>query len=236
MSIIIAVFICIAAYFTVHFAHLSSSLGSAIAILAFAIPSFLPLIKTSGYKKALILLGILSLYAISLETFAIVTGFPYGHFEYGTMIGFKVFGITPWTVPFAWIPLIIGSVTISHHITKSLIKRVLISTFILVLSDIVLDPGAVALGMWKYQGVSFLYNVPLSNFLGWIFSGAIGSLVCEYLYKKWSCTLPIQASYSLLYILFFWTNIALWKNLYISAVVGIVLCILHSYYLYRKKV
>ena len=39
------------------------------------------------------------------------------------------------------------------------------------------DSAAVALKFWVYESKGFFYGVPLMNFLGWIFSGLLSSII-----------------------------------------------------------
>jgi putative membrane protein len=46
--------------------------------------------------------------------------------------------------------------------------------------DVVLDPGAVALGFWTYLAGGAFYGVPLSNYLGWVLSATVTVLVLDH--------------------------------------------------------
>jgi putative membrane protein len=52
-------------------------------------------------------------------------------------------------------------------------RRLLAALAVVLVVDLVLDPAAVALGFWAYDGGGIYYGVPLSNFAGWLLSGAI---------------------------------------------------------------
>ena len=45
--------------------------------------------------------------------------------------------------------------------------------------DLVLDPGAVRLGFWRYASNIGFYGVPISNFVGWLVTGSIAAIVIE---------------------------------------------------------
>ena len=98
-----------------------------------------------------------------------------------------MFGLVPWTVAFAWTPLILGAYAVAANLFDSRISRVIATTLILTVFDVVLDPGAVLLGFWQYDGGGWFYGVPMSNFVGWLVSGLIGSVILEGL-------MPIQAA------------------------------------------
>jgi putative membrane protein len=45
--------------------------------------------------------------------------------------------------------------------------------------DLVLDPGAVALGFWRYAAGGPVYGVPLSNYAGWVLSATVTVVVLD---------------------------------------------------------
>jgi len=114
---------------------------------------------------------------------AIITGFPYSHFQYTELIGFKILGHTPYTVPFAYVPLFLGCFYIATLNTIVKWKIILLTTFMVLVADMVLDPAAVALKFWVYQSQGIFYGVPLMNFLGWLLSGFMASLITMYFLK-----------------------------------------------------
>lgn len=127
-----------------------------------------------GWKKACQSLVLLSLFAYGIERIGVATGFPYGQFHYLTGLGPLIGGV-PWLLPFAWIPLMIGAWQLAIRITEGRISRILWAAAILVTLDLVLDPGAVALSLWKYQASGIYFGVPWTNFAGWVLSGSMGA-------------------------------------------------------------
>ncbi|WP_202802585.1 hypothetical protein [Methanobacterium formicicum] len=77
---ITAVALVIVAFFVANI-NISSEMASisALFIIILAIPSFIAMIIWLGWKKGLISIIILSIYTLSIETFAIITGFPTHH-------------------------------------------------------------------------------------------------------------------------------------------------------------
>lgn len=149
-----------------------------------AIPTVLGCINWLGWKRAMLVVGSLSACAYLIETIGLKTGFPYGVFVYSDLLGSKLFGTTPWTVPCGWVPLLLASwVTIWQWI-RPVEFRIFGTVFLLVALDLMLDPMAVALGFWKYAQPGFWFHVPFTNFLGWILSGCIGCLILQSLTKQ----------------------------------------------------
>ncbi|HMQ02829.1 MAG TPA: isopentenyl-diphosphate Delta-isomerase [Pyrinomonadaceae bacterium] len=195
---------------------------SSINVLLFAIPSMWALKMWLGWKDAGKLVLILGLYALAIETFAIFTGFPYGHFGYSEHLGYKLFGQVPWTVAFAWTPLMLCAYAAARSLFVSRLRRIAFAALLLVVFDLVLDPGAVLLGFWQYPGGGVFYGVPISNFLGWVFSGAIGAAIMEAAVGYFRPLLPppVQLGSSAFFIMFFWTAIAAFGGLAVPAAIG----------------
>ena len=152
---------------------------SGLNVILFAIPAFWATRRWLGWRDATVLWLMLGFYALGIETLAIYTGFPYGHFGYSDLLGAKLFGTTPWTVFLAWTPLMLGAYGITANISKDTIARVFLSAILATAFDLVLDPGAVKLGFWQYDGGGWWYGVPWSNFGGWLITASASALLIE---------------------------------------------------------
>ncbi len=208
---------------------------SGINVILFAAPAFWATKMWLGWRDALILWVLLGVLALVIETSAIITGFPYGHFGYSDLLGFRLFGLTPWTVFLAWTPLVVAAYAIARRLGEEQpiansyqllagIYRIAATAVLLVIFDLVLDPGAVKIGFWRYEGGGVFYGVPISNFVGWLFSGAIASVVLEifFLIKKPLLPAPAQMISSTFFIVAFWTFIAFFSGMYWPLAIGIV--------------
>jgi len=134
-------------------------------------------------RKAGLGLILLSLYAYFIEFVGLQTGWPYGNFEYLIELGPMVQGV-PLGLPVFFIPLVVNSYLLVNLFSfDSIWKRLLLALGVILMVDLVLDPAAVALGIWSYPE-GFFYGVPLSNFLGWIISGAVSITVLELCFDR----------------------------------------------------
>lgn len=196
---------------------------SAVNVVLFALPSFWAVRWWLGWRDGAILIAVLGVYALAIEASAILTGFPYGHFGYSGLLGFRMFGLVPWTVAFAWTPLILGAYAVAANLFTSRMLRVISTTLMLTLFDVVLDPGAVLLGFWQYEGGGWFYDVPISNFTGWLVSGLVGSVILEGLVAFFKPLLPtpMQLATSVIFIGFFWAMIATFGGLEIPGLIGV---------------
>lgn len=199
--------------------------ASIASIILFSLPAFIGIIKWLNWKKGLLLIICLGLFALSIETIGLITGFPYSHFEYHLPVGHKLWGLTPWTVFFAWSPFVLGAFALAKKRFDRPIHLLFFSTLLLVVFDLVLDPGAVARGLWAYDQGGIWFGVPLQNFLGWVFSSFIACLVLFWATKKEPLTKQqvLLISSSLFFSLAFWTGATFGYQLYLPALIGVTL-------------
>jgi putative membrane protein len=202
------------------------SLVSAVAIVCFSVPALAALRAWLGDARALAAFVVLGLYAIAIEATSVVSGFPYSQFTYSSEIGALLGGLVPWTVPFAWVPILVGSIALvamSKRLTRQPFIFALAVATVTVLVDLVLDPAATMLGFWVWSAPGPYYGVPLVNFAGWFLSGFIGSLMVWQLGVKPKAE-PLQpALWGLVATLFFWALVTGWQGLWFPCVLGIVL-------------
>lgn len=234
-TVLLSIFLFIGGFF-VSFVEMDPSVQwiSSLSILLFCIPSYYASSRWLGNRKSFLLLFSLSAFALIIENIGVMTGFPYGGFEYGSLIGNSI-GVVPWTVAFAWTPLVLGSIwmtmrtlqfmKVTHSNKSMIVFFISFTAMFLVIIDLLLDPAAVALGFWSWQVDGWYYGIPLSNYFGWMFSGAIGALIVWIIAKKKVNSLTQHPGLvsSLFYILIFWSSVAFWQKLYIPLIIGALL-------------
>ncbi len=94
----------------------------------------------------------------------------------------------------------------------------------LVAIDAVLDPGAVRLGFWEYAGGGFYYGVPISNFFGWLLSGALAAGILLVVGRARSVPPPGMVDSAVLAVAF-WVGVAVFTELVLPGVVGAALLV-----------
>ncbi len=204
---------------------------SAVFVLFFALPSFWCLVKWLGVRRGVLALVALGAFAVGIETFAVITGYPYGQFSYGNKIGGKLFGVTPWTVPFAWTPLMLGAYALARRNIHGTAAVIIGAALITVLLDATLDPGAVSQKFWTYRNPGVYYGVPWSNFVGWILSGIVGAAILQGFAGRCQSP-PAGLLVSTWLILVFWSSVCAWSALWIPAIIGILSLVWISHYLF----
>jgi len=215
----------LASYFPVRFPMTPlSQVASNLSVLLIAAPSLIGLYKWLGPTKAISTFLILGCFALTIENIAVLTGFPYGSFRYGSDLGFKILQV-PWTVPFAWIPILLGSFAISFHLEKKNFLLICAYTSLsMTVVDLILDPGAVSLRYWVWLPAGIFYGVPLSNFLGWLITSMIGSLLLLQLIHKTLREFQKHFHFftlNILIIITFWSGVNFWQSQWIAFLIGL---------------
>ena len=127
-----------------------------------------------GARFANILLGTTITFSFLVEAIGQATEWPFGKYAYSPTLGVQLFKV-PIIVPLAWVMM---SYPVLIAARKSAQNWVFIlGGFGLMAWDLFLDPQMVAAGRWKWSftgaSVPFENSIPLSNAVGWLFSGMI---------------------------------------------------------------
>ena len=138
-------------------------------------------------RRAAVGVGALTLYAYGIEFLGVHTGVPYGEFFYGVDLGPIVAGV-PLGLPVFFIPLVMNAyllclLLLGEHATRTGVRLLAVIATVLTM-DVVLDPGAVALGFWVYPDSGAFYGVPLSNYAGWVVSATVAVLALDWGYDR----------------------------------------------------
>jgi bisanhydrobacterioruberin hydratase len=220
----------VAAFFAVHYPDVQgASLGSYLSTLLIALPSTVALFRYLGPRRATLSLISLSIFGYAIEAIGVATGLPYGDFYYGDALGPRLAGIVPYLLPLSYAPLVIGAVAASWG-TRPRLLYVLYATLLLVWMDAVLDPGAAALGFWVWPEGGAYYGVPLTNYAGWLLSGAAATTLLLTT-GKWSETPEPALLDSATIATSFWTGVAVLSDLVVPTLLGAILL---AYLLVRR--
>ena len=132
-------------------------------------------------RRAVGWIGALIAYTYAIETIGIQTGWPYGSFAYTIDLG-PMLGGVPIALPVFFIPLVVNAyllcVLLLGERAQNTWLRLLTVSATVVAMDVVLDPGAVSLGFWTFDGGAF-YGVPLSNYAGWVLSAIVAVVALD---------------------------------------------------------
>ena len=211
-----------AAFFAIRYPDIQgSSIGSYVSTLLIALPSAVALFRYLGPRRATLSLLAISILAYAIEAIGVTTGLPYGTFYYGDALGPRLVGIVPYLLPLSYAPLVVGAVAVAWG-TRLRLLHVLYATLLLVWMDAVLDPGAASLGFWVWPQGGVYYGVPLSNYAGWLLSGALATSLLLTT-GRWSETPRPALLDSATIATSFWTGVAILSGTVVPALLGVTL-------------
>ena len=141
------------------------------------IAAVLPVIDRRGTAG---ILGLV-LFTYTIEFVGLTTGWPYGEFAYLVDLGPMMAGV-PLGLPVFYLPLVfdaylLGLLLLGDRLRRIVLLPVTIATVLLI--DLVLDPGAVAIGFWAYAVEGAYYGIPVSNYVGWLLTGTVTVLLVD---------------------------------------------------------
>lgn len=96
------------------------------------------------------------------EVIGVKTGVIFGDYNYGATLGFKWLEV-PLTIGLNWVVLIYLTRGVASQLTDSPLLTVLISSVLMVLLDLLIEPVAIKFDFWQWENG----NIPLKNYLGW---------------------------------------------------------------------
>ena len=152
----------------------------AVGIIGMMIPAFRPAFQMLTPFHLLLSLGILFLFhrdwnlgflifaaaafllGYGSEVMGVHTGFPFGNYSYGPVLGFQLFEV-PLMIGVNWLLLVYMTGNLFNERVSNDMLAAALSASLMVLLDVAIEPVAVALDFWTWEGDI----IPLSNFIGW---------------------------------------------------------------------
>ena len=138
-------------------------------------------------RKSIVVLAVLA-FVISfiMEYAGVKTGFIYGEYHYGAVLGPKALDTVPWLIPLSWFMFMyVSTVTVDAAFggrytgwAAPLLFAVLDSVAMTAL-DVLIDPLWVKRGTWIWTAVQLLpagsvfYGIPVQNYFGWLLTTII---------------------------------------------------------------
>jgi putative membrane protein len=97
-----------------------------------------------------------------VEMIGVNTGLLFGNYGYSLTMGPAVFG-TPLVMGLSWLMMLYLTVAVVQGVTMHPLYRTVLTAVLMVVFDFVLEPAAIWMKMWFWQGV----NVPMMNYITW---------------------------------------------------------------------
>lgn len=155
-------------------------------VVVFAAASVAHAAVTRGPRLALVLFAVTAVGGFAVEVLGVHTGFPFGSYRYGTLLGRRVFGVPP-VIGLAWTMLAWPAALAARRLARRPLPRIALGAWALASWDLFLDPQLVAAGAWRWRHPSpHLPGVPdvaLTNYAGWLLVALVVSAALQWLLR-----------------------------------------------------
>lgn len=133
--------------------------------------------------------------SLGSELLGTSTGFPFGHYQYLSGLGYKIAGLVPLTIPLSWFYLGLVCYLIARagleavlqdNGWRSYVGAIALGALFLTAWDFVLDPAMsqTMVPFWEWLQPGAFFGMPLQNFAGWMATGALYMTVATVLWPK----------------------------------------------------
>ncbi len=133
--------------------------------------------KRYGWKTMLLFTGLVTVVSWSYETLSILTGFPFGHYNYtqnfiGPWVGLVPALIIPAYLAMGYLSWTVASILLDKKDSSvkgsEVLLLPLLSSFVMVMWDLTMDPLGSTIGQfWSWHNGGAYFGVPFVNFMGW---------------------------------------------------------------------
>ena len=107
-------------------------------------------------------ISVLFLIGFFVEVLGVYSGLLFGEYHYGKTLGFQFLEV-PLIIGVNWVLLVVSSFAVSSYFVSNSILKVMLSSIIMVLLDLMIEPVAIRLNFWHWQAEV----IPLQNYLMW---------------------------------------------------------------------
>jgi len=156
-------------------------------------------VKLLRHSDARWLLGFVAVALVSFLSEHIGTGygFPFGGYEYTSLLGWKVGGRVPFLIPISWFLMALPSWVLANLVFPApgrWLARLFLGAYLLTAWDLSLDPAMSFLTpYWSWENPGPFYGMPWVNLAGWMGTGLILMLVLELLrVRDWTARLDVR--------------------------------------------
>ncbi len=142
-------------------------------IFATAIIGFLPDVLSRN-KRLLVWAAVTFLCTLALEILGEATGLVFGSYIYGETLGLSLLGV-PLLIGINWTLIIMGSLALVKRLCSHPSLIALGTATLTVIFDWIMEPVAIALDYWGWEGG----DIPLQNYIAWFLIACLFARIHE---------------------------------------------------------
>jgi uncharacterized membrane protein len=192
-----------------------------------------------GSRFALLLLSIVVIFSFTVEAIGQYTQWPFGKYAYSETLGTSLLKV-PLIVPLAWVMISYPVLIVARKTARNWVFA--FGGYGLMAWDLFLDPQMVKAHRWEWSfngsHVPFEKTIPLSNAVGWLFSGMILMAILNYFLPKERRKKEVRTKHVDIFL--FWTlfsgvvgNIFFFNSRGVALIGGIAFAIFLSPFIYQ---
>jgi demethylspheroidene O-methyltransferase len=161
--------------------------------------------------------------ALGAELLGTATGWPFGPYAYGELLGYRIAGLVPWVIPLSWFTMTYAALALALRSWWGPVGTAAWTAWGLVAWDLLMDPAmSRALPFWSWGVEGIYFGTPLSNLGGWLLVGTVLGGVAVVVSRPGAMVLRRQRLPLLLYLLngLFPLTLAALEGMWTAALVG----------------
>jgi len=124
--------------------------------------------QAGDLKKEIIVFAAIFSASFLIEAWGVNTGQVFGNYTYGEGLWIKILS-TPLLIGINWVLLVYCTAVITDSISAPVIVKILSSSVLMVLYDLIMEQVAPAMNMWSFENGS----VPVRNYIVWFILAAL---------------------------------------------------------------
>lgn len=134
-----------------------------------------------GVRKTVIFFCAATVISLSMELIGTSTGFPFGPYAYTDLLGFKILGHVPYSIPLSWFYMGFTSYLLASFLVaragwrRKTLWSLLLGVYFLTVWDLSLDPAMASPQMlvpfWHWYEAGPYFGMPIRNLVGWSLTG-----------------------------------------------------------------
>ena len=122
-----------------------------------------------------------------IEAAGVKTGMIFGSYQYGDTLGLKVLDV-PLIIGFNWVIVILGAVIFAEKFSGNIFVISLLAAVFAVLFDVILEPVAIQLNYWRWEGDA----IPLQNYFAWFVISFSAALFYKFMKIEFRSLSPVH--------------------------------------------